>query len=248
MTTLQTLFPFHVLVDEYFIIRQVGQKLRPLLQSVQQRNVSDHVNTLLSSQHRNDLTCQNNTLIGCHIATWFDFTRPTGGTDWTWTTLQKLADQNFNLVPKMMTMMVSSKAIEHRSVSFDKSASLQFRASMINIDSPGMVLFHLLPDVKNISELQALGLTLTDLPLYSCQRDAILLGEYMVHEVNNAHKLDQLSKVLEHEKKLSNTLLYNLLPRNIADDLRCGKTVEPKQYDNVTLFFSGMFTNMIFNS
>jgi class 3 adenylate cyclase len=37
---------------------------------------------------------------------------------------------------------------------------------------------------------------------------------------------------------LSNSLLYNILPEKVADDLRKGKTIEPTFHENVTLFFS----------
>ena len=56
--------------------------------------------------------------------------------------------------------------------------------------------------------------------------------------VDKAHKLDKLSKKLTSERNLSNTLLYNMLPKQVADELRSGNTVEPKLYENVTLFFS----------
>lgn len=79
---------------------------------------------------------------------------------------------------------------------------------------------------------------MSDLPLQSCQRDTVFLGEYITQEVDKAHKLDKLSKKLANEKNLSNALLYNILPQQVADDLREGNTVEPKSHENVTLFFS----------
>ena len=100
-------------------------------------------------------------------------------------------------------------------------------------DYGGLVMFVLSPDANNVTELRHMGLTMTDLPLHTCQRDAVFLGEYISHEVNMAHNLDKLSKTLELEKNLSNTLLYNMLPKQIADDLRSGNTVAPEHHDNV---------------
>jgi signal transduction histidine kinase len=37
-----------------------------------------------------------------------------------------------------------------------------------------------------------MGLTMSDLPLISCQRDAVFLGEYITQEVEKAHELDKL--------------------------------------------------------
>jgi class 3 adenylate cyclase len=83
-----------------------------------------------------------------------------------------------------------------------------------------------------------MGLTMSDLPLLSCQRDTVFLGEYIHQEANKAHKLDKLSKKLANEKNLSNTLLYNILPKHVADELRAGKMVEPMYHEKTTLFYS----------
>ena len=99
-------------------------------------------------------------------------------------------------------------------------------------------MFVLAPDAHDVTDLRRMGLTMTDLPLHTCQRDAVFLGEYIAQEVEFANNLDKLSKKLEVEKNLSNMLLYNMLPKEIADDLRSGNTVEPKHHENVTLFFS----------
>jgi class 3 adenylate cyclase len=54
-----------------------------------------------------------------------------------------------------------------------------------------------------------------------------------------SNELDKLSKNLQHEK-LSTDLLYNMLPKQVADDLREGSAAEPKRYEDVTLFFSAI--------
>eukprot|EP00980_Cylindrotheca_fusiformis_P002014 scaffold444_cov109-Cylindrotheca_fusiformis.AAC.11 len=114
---------------------------------------------------------------------------------------------------------------------------IKFKASMLHI-SNGRVMFTLSPDVQNVAELNSMGLTLSDLPLQSCQRDAVFLAEHVAQEVNKAHKLDKLSKKLASEMNLSNALLNNMLPMKVVDELRRGKTVEPTFHKNVTLFFS----------
>ena len=114
---------------------------------------------------------------------------------------------------------------------------LRFQASMYRL-SADKVMFTLTPNAQNVNELNNMGLTLSDLPLSSCQRDAVFLGEHVAQEADKAHKLDKLSKRLTSEKNLSNTLLNNLLPQKVAEDLRRGKTVEAAYHENVTLFFS----------
>ncbi|CAJ0564362.1 unnamed protein product, partial [Mesorhabditis spiculigera] len=51
---------------------------------------------------------------------------------------------------------------------------------------------------------------------------------------------------LTEEKKKSDILLYRMLPKQVADRLKLGQTVEPETYDSVTIFFSDVvkFTNL----
>jgi len=58
------------------------------------------------------------------------------------------------------------------------------------------VLLALSPNVKNLSELEDMNLSMTDLPLHSCQRDAVLLGEHSKSEVKLTNHLDQLHRDL----------------------------------------------------
>ncbi|BFZ15498.1 hypothetical protein BsWGS_18537 [Bradybaena similaris] len=81
------------------------------------------------------------------------------------------------------------------------------------------------------------------------KRTAILLGETgnlldnlmrrMELYANNLEKLVEDKTVeLREEKKKSEELLYQILPRPVADKLKAGLKVEPKSYDCVTIYFS----------
>ena len=156
---------------------------------------------------------------------------------WDWPTLQRLADQKFYLTPVPFDDIITGAYIEQRDV--------KFKGNMIQI-SGDKAMFVLSPDAENIHELSGMGLTMSDLPLHSFQRDVVFLGEHIASEVKTAHKLDRLSKRLNREKELSNTLLNSMLPATVSESLRAGKTVEPRLYEDVTLFFSDVvgFTNI----
>ena len=166
-----------------------------------------------------------------HIETYLEIKRPVLGT-WDWKVLQKLEDQTFFLEP------LSANSI---------AKDAKFKANIVHLSSePKQVMFVISPDVKNVAELHAMNLTMSDLPLHSFQRDAVFLGEHMYSEVRSAHNLETLSNKLKNERNLSNTLLFSMLPKDVALSLRNGQIYEPQHHENVTLFFSDVigFTEM----
>lgn len=166
-------------------------------------------------------------LVGCHIEDVLEIKRPVLGS-WNWSVLYKLEDQTFFLQST-------------------QGKQTKLKANIIRLcATPKQVMFVISPDAKNVAELTEMQLTMSDLPLHSFQRDAVFLGEHMYSEVRSAHALDKLSKKLANERNLSNTLLYSMIPRDVADLLRNGKAFEPEHHDNVTLFFSDVvgFTSM----
>ena len=89
---------------------------------------------------------------------------------WDWPTLQRLADQKFYLTPVPFDDTVTGAYIEQRDV--------KFKGNMIQI-SGDKAMFVLSPDAENIHELSGMGLTMSDLPLHSFQRDVVFLGEHI---------------------------------------------------------------------
>jgi len=167
-------------------------------------------------------------LVGLHVGAVLKISKPIlAGFDWP--ILQRLADQKFFLSPVPFDDEKTGARIEAHDV--------KFKGNLIKTSNGG-AMFVLSPDADNITELTRMGLTMSDLPLHSFQRDVVFLGEHIASEVRTAHKLDRLSKKLDREKTLSNTLLESMLPGTVAEKLRRGETVEPLLYENVTLFFS----------
>ena len=173
----------------------------------------------------------SSTLIGQNIQKLFEINRPALA-KWEWDSIQRFQHQTL--------FLRYTRPIRNPS-------KPRFKAHFIKLSSkPKRVLFVISPDVKNIGQLNRMQLTMSDLPSYTFQRDTIFLGEHMYSGIRSAHKLDKLSRKLANEHALSNTLLYSMLPREVAERLRSGKTFEPTHHDNVTLFFSDVvgFTNM----
>ncbi|KAK5977596.1 hypothetical protein GCK32_006900, partial [Trichostrongylus colubriformis] len=59
-------------------------------------------------------------------------------------------------------------------------------------------------------------------------------------------EVEERTRQLVEEQKKSDILLYRMLPRQVADKLKLGQSVEPETFDSVTIFFSDVvsFTNL----
>jgi class 3 adenylate cyclase len=148
--------------------------------------------------------------------------------EWNWEWMRKLEDQSFQLEPILGD---------------GNHSSILFKASIVLIsNNPTQAMLIMSPDAQNLDELTDMNLTLSDLPVHGDYRDAIFLREHLSTQMNNALKMEKLSKSLQREKQL----LESLLPEHAAEGLRAGRTVEPRMHQNVSFFFSDIvgFTNI----
>jgi class 3 adenylate cyclase len=154
----------------------------------------------------------------------FEFVKPKPA-KWTRSWLQKLRDQEFVLECTLSSC----------------PANVVFKGTWLPSHGKDIMLI-LCPDAKNLEELREMNLTLSDLPAHGAYRDAVFLREHLSHQMNNALAMEKLSKKLQTEKNL----LESLLPSHAAQGLREGKSVQPMMHNAVTMFFSDIvgFTNI----
>lgn len=145
----------------------------------------------------------------------FTFAQPKQA-KWTRSWMRKLEDQEFTL-----------------SSLLDSPPNLLFKGTLV-ATNPGEAMLVLCPQADNLEDLRQMNLTMTDLPAHGAYRDAIFLREHLSKQLNNALKMEKLSKTLQTEKEL----LESLLPVHAAEGLRKGQVVKPRMHFNVTLFFS----------
>ena len=79
----------------------------------------------------------------------------------------------------------------------DSSLKAKLKGTLVNVSTqPKRVMLALFPNVKNLTELSDMDLSIADLPLHSCQREAVLLGEHSASEVKLTNHLDKLHRDL----------------------------------------------------
>ena len=108
---------------------------------------------------------------------------PSFGKKWDWEMLEKMKGKTIFLEGLDATSTHQKPKIKGSIIELLKAPERQ-------------VMLALSPNVKNLSELEDMNLSMTDLPLHSCQRDAVLLGEHSKSEVKLTNHLDQLHRDL----------------------------------------------------
>ncbi|KAG5681351.1 hypothetical protein PVAND_010795 [Polypedilum vanderplanki] len=124
---------------------------------------------------------------------------------------------------------------------------MRLKGQMMYIEETDLIMFQCYPSVMNLDDLTKKGLCISDVPLHDATRDLVLLSEHFEAEYKLTRnleiltdKLQQTYRELESEKKMTDVLLYSVLPKSVANELRHQRPVAPKRYDCVTLLFSGI--------
>uniref|UniRef100_A0A0K0DY28 Guanylate cyclase n=1 Tax=Strongyloides stercoralis TaxID=6248 RepID=A0A0K0DY28_STRER len=85
----------------------------------------------------------------------------------------------------------------------------------------------------------------------SMNNKKISMMDYMFNKMENyaSHLEAEVmgrTKELMEEKKKSDILLYRMIPKSVADELKSGRTVAPEYFESATVFFSDVvnFTNL----
>ncbi|KAK9523719.1 hypothetical protein VZT92_017622 [Zoarces viviparus] len=163
-------------------------------------------------------------------------------------------DQNFTIIHPQVTFTIESirKFINSQFVlksCKDKHTKLKLRGQMLWMESLGCMLYLCSPKLRSLQELQDVGLHLADLAQHDVTRDLVLLNHQRLAELELSNQLERkkeelriLSQHLEAEREKTETLLYAMLPRHIANQLKDGKSVAAGEFEVCTILFSDVVT------
>ncbi|VVD02331.1 unnamed protein product [Leptidea sinapis] len=108
----------------------------------------------------------------------------------------------------------------------------EMSGQMLYIPETDVVVFQCYPSVTNLDDLT---------------RDLVLMSEQFEADYKLTQNLEVLTDKLQHtyreleaEKQKTDRLLYSVLPRSVATELRHRRPVPARRYDPVTLLFSGI--------
>ncbi|XP_034402886.1 guanylate cyclase soluble subunit beta-2 [Cyclopterus lumpus] len=163
-------------------------------------------------------------------------------------------DQLFTIIHPQVTFTIENirKFINSQFVlksCKDTHTTLKLRGQMLWMESLACMLYLCSPKLRSLQELQDVGLYLADLAQHDVTRDLVLLNQQRLAEMELTNQLEKkkeelriLSQHLEAEKEKTETLLYAMLPRHIANQLKDGKSVEAGEFEVCTILFSDVVT------
>uniref|UniRef100_A0A8C2JCF4 guanylate cyclase n=1 Tax=Cyprinus carpio TaxID=7962 RepID=A0A8C2JCF4_CYPCA len=130
---------------------------------------------------------------------------------------------------------------------------LELRGQMLWMTPLRCMLYLASPLLRSLQELEEHSMHLSDIAPHDATRDLILLNQQRLAEMELSNQLErkkeelhQLSKHLEEEKQKTENLLYAMLPKHVANQLKEGKRVEAGEFEECTILFSDVvtFTNI----
>ncbi|KAM4796078.1 guanylate cyclase soluble subunit beta-2-like [Rhinophrynus dorsalis] len=130
---------------------------------------------------------------------------------------------------------------------------IKLRGYMIWMESIQCMIYMCSPKLRNLQELEERKMHISDIAKHDVTRDLILLNHQRLAEIELSNQLERkkeelriLSKNLETEKKKTETLLYAMLPKHVANQLKEGKKVQAGEFKTCTILFSDVvtFTNI----
>ncbi|XP_067897540.1 guanylate cyclase soluble subunit beta-2-like isoform X1 [Heterodontus francisci] len=170
-------------------------------------------------------------------------------------------DEYFTIVHPEVTFKISSvrKFINSQFVlrtkremmpeSWKHRPMLELRGQMVWMEYLQCMLYLCSPLLRSLHELEERHMHISDIASHDVTRDLILLNQQRLAEMELSNQLERkkeelriLSKHLEEEKKKTEALLYAMLPKHVANQLKEGKKVEAGEFKECTILFSDVVT------
>uniref|UniRef100_A0A8W4FH93 guanylate cyclase n=2 Tax=Sus scrofa TaxID=9823 RepID=A0A8W4FH93_PIG len=126
---------------------------------------------------------------------------------------------------------------------------LKLRGQMIWMESTRCMVYLCSPKLRSLRELEERQMHLSDIAPHDTTRDLILLNQQRLAEMELSNQLERkkeelrvLSKHLAIEKKKTEALLYAMLPKHVANQLKEGRKVAAGEFKTCTILFSDVVT------
>ncbi|XP_071955828.1 soluble guanylate cyclase 88E-like [Antedon mediterranea] len=251
------LFPFHIVFNSKMMINCTGRVLHSVLPNLIDKPMKEHFILVrpiteftwetISTHTNNIFELSSKTLVG----------KPTQTNA---VALKSIENGNCNKPvncdvtteendenlkpPTLMTDDMDSDCLENEG----NMSPLRLKGQMVLIREWNAFIFLCTPIMVEISDLNRLGLYINDLSIHDSSRDLVLAGSQQSAELKLAldqeqiksSELERSMRQLDIEMKKTDSLLYQMIPKTVADKLRSGvpSTNTCEIFHEVTILFS----------
>ncbi|KAL7635086.1 UNVERIFIED_CONTAM: hypothetical protein RMT77_014071 [Armadillidium vulgare] len=224
------IFPFCILFGSNMVVKYIGNSLMQILPD----------------------------LIGKKLIDWFDLVRPL--IDFKFQNILRRTNNIFEMTTSDDAKL--NQGDDERRVSLagndlneddiDGLQKLTLKGQMIFMEEWKMILFLCTPVMPDLDSMIYAGLYINDLSMHDFSRDLMLAGTQQSVELKLAldqeqlksKKLEESMKLLDEEMKRTDELLYQMIPKQVADRLRNGENPVDtcETFESVTILFSDVVT------
>ncbi|XP_060530622.1 soluble guanylate cyclase 88E [Cylas formicarius] len=223
------IFPFCIVFGSDMIVRSIGNSLMVIMPD----------------------------LLGKKITNWFDLVRPL--TAFKFSSILNRTNNIFELVT--VEPILNDKPSNGRrelilsdemTDSFLEEKSLRLKGQMIYMDNWKMMMYLGTPVMPDLNSLINSGLYINDLSMHDFSRDLMLAGTQqsvelklaLDQEQQKSKKLEESMRKLDEEMRRTDELLYQMIPKQVADRLRKGENPIDtcEMFDSVSILFSDVVT------
>lgn len=218
------IFPFCIVFGSDMVVRSIGNSLMVILPD----------------------------LLGKKITHWFDLVRPLIA--FKFQTILNRTNNIFELVTvepvlterpgdRKRNEVILSDEMEN-----PEDKTLRLKGQMIYMDNWRMMMYLGTPVMPDLNALITTGLYINDLSMHDFSRDLMLAGTQQSVELKLAldqeqlksKKLEESMRKLDAEMKRTDELLYQMIPKQVADRLRNGESPIDtcEMFDTVSILFS----------
>ncbi|XP_067933138.1 soluble guanylate cyclase 88E-like [Watersipora subatra] len=236
------LFPFHLVLNRDLMITSVGVVIKSVLPNLIGSQLDDlfHISRPLIDFNWDSILCHTNNIFEMQSVDRVE---------------NRLADR-FGIEDHMEQFFddMISEYSEHKV--YNKHTRLKLRGQMLLMEEWGSLFFLATPVMEDLEEMFKVGLYIADLSIHDSSRELLLAGPQqsaelqllLDQELTKTKKLESSMKSLDTMMKKTDQLLYQMIPKSVADRLRAGEpSVNTCQVFNIcTILFSDVvgFTNI----
>ncbi|XP_022209089.2 soluble guanylate cyclase 88E isoform X2 [Drosophila obscura] len=219
------IFPFCIVFGADMVVRSIGNSLMVILPE----------------------------LLGKKITAWFDLVRPLIA--FKFQTILNRTNNIFELVtvdPVTERMDVQNDDLLLHDDGSEPEKSLRLKGQMVYMENWRMIMFLGTPVMPDLTSLITTGLYINDLSMHDFSRDLMLAGTQqsvelklaLDQEQQKSKKLEESMRLLDEEMRRTDELLYQMIPKQVADRLRRGENPIDtcEMFDSVSILFSDIVT------